>query len=61
MTASHLSGPRTGLAMTLITADLRKVTRDPLMAGIIIAPLAVALIFRFAVPDAGSLDAGLAP
>lgn len=59
MTASNLSAPRTGLVKTLITADLRKVTRDPLMAGIIAAPLAVALIFRFAIPDAVSLEAVL--
>lgn len=51
---------RRGLVETLIAADLRKVTRDPLMMGIIAAPMAVALIFRFTVPDAATLEATLA-
>jgi len=50
---------RRGLVATLVAADLRRVTRDPLMAGIIAAPLAVALIFRFAVPDAETLQTTL--
>ncbi|MDI6623526.1 MAG: hypothetical protein QME55_02255 [Brevundimonas sp.] len=59
MTTASPSRPR-GLIATLVAADLRRVTRDPLMAGIIAAPLAVALIFRFAVPDAETLQATLA-
>lgn len=59
MTTAPLLRPR-GLIATLVAADLRRVTRDPLMAGIIAAPLAVALIFRFAVPDAEALQATLA-
>ncbi len=60
MAVSDQSIRRTGLVTTLIAADLRKVSRDGLMAGIIVAPLAVALIFRFVVPDAVSLEATLA-
>ncbi len=58
MTTSH-PARRRGLVETLIAADLRKVTRDPLMAGIIAAPLLVAVIFRFAVPDPAALQATL--
>jgi len=60
MAVSPQSNRRTGLVTTLIAADLRKVSRDGLMAGIIVAPLAVALIFRFVVPDAVSLEATFA-
>ena len=60
MATSHPAGRR-GLMETLIAADIRKVTRDPLMAGIIAAPLIVALVFRFAVPDAATLATTLAP
>lgn len=58
MTALHPER-RPGLVKTLIAVDLRKVTRDPLMAGIIAAPLLVAVIFRFAVPDPETLQATL--
>ncbi len=59
MTSPQLARRR-GLVATLIAADLRRVIRDPLMAGIITAPLAVALIFRFAVPGVATLEASLA-
>lgn len=51
--------PRRMIAVDLVTADLRRITRDPLMAGIIIAPLAIALVFRFALPDPHIMAAGL--
>lgn len=60
MSAVFAARTHAGFAASLITADLRKIRRDPLMAGIIAAPLAVALVFRFAVPDHGSLEAALA-
>jgi len=59
MTARQFSH-RPGLAATLLAADLRRVFRDGLMAGIIVAPLAVALVFRLFVPDAATLEAILA-
>lgn len=60
MYALQPSQPRSGLIVALIAADLRRVTRDPLMAGIILAPLAVAVIFRFTIPSVDNLEAGLA-
>ncbi len=51
--------PRRRIAVNLITADLRKIIRDPLMAGIIIAPLAIALAFRFALPNPDTMAAWL--
>lgn len=59
MAVSHWPHRPAGLIIALIVADLRKVSRDGLMAGIIVAPLAVALAFRAFVPDAGSLEASL--
>lgn len=59
MAVSHLPHRPAGLVISLIVADLRKISRDGLMAGIIIAPLVVALVFRAFAPDAGSLEATL--
>lgn len=52
---------RAGFFMTLVAADLRNVARDGLMATIIVAPVAVALIFRLFVPETEALTLLLAP
>lgn len=52
---------RVALLLNLVGADLRNVARDGLMATIIVAPLAVALIFRAFVPGPEQLAASLAP
>ncbi|OQW60448.1 MAG: hypothetical protein A4S17_00725 [Proteobacteria bacterium HN_bin10] len=52
---------RSALFLSLVATDLRNVVRDGLMATIIIAPLAVALIFRAFVPGSDQLAATLAP
>jgi fluoroquinolone transport system permease protein len=48
--------PSLRLMLSLLLADLRNVTRDGLLAFLIVAPLMIALIFRFAMPDQAALD-----
>lgn len=52
---------RISLFLNLVAADLRNVARDGLIATIIVAPLAVALIFRVFVPSPEQLDLLLMP
>ncbi|MBC7767657.1 MAG: hypothetical protein H7124_02615 [Phycisphaerales bacterium] len=47
--------PVTRLVFSLMQADLRNVTRDGLLALLILAPLLIALLFRFAIPDDATL------
>lgn len=49
--------PVTRLVFALMRADMRNVTRDGLLAVLILSPLLIALVFRFAVPDEAALAA----
>jgi hypothetical protein len=45
------------LMLALVRTDLRNITREPLLAALILMPLLVALIYRFVLPDAAELAA----
>jgi len=45
------------LLMTLALADLRNIARDGLLAFLIFLPLAIALAYRFLIPDHANLEA----
>lgn len=47
--------PVARLTLSLMLADLRNVSRDALLAFLILSPLLIALIFRFVIPDTASL------
>lgn len=47
--------PSARLTLLLMLTDLRNVTRDALLAFLIVSPLMIALILRFAIPDDAAL------
>lgn len=47
--------PSARLALSLVLTDLRNVTRDGLLAFLVVSPLLIALIFRFAIPGDAAL------
>lgn len=47
--------PAARLTLSLMLADLRNVSRDALLAFLILSPLLIALIFRFVIPEPASL------